>query len=167
MTDKELKRLNRAELLEMLLAQMKESEELKRRLQLAQDKLFDRKIDIDNAGSIAEAALQINGVFEAAQQAATQYLENIEKLSGRQQEVCSRLEQESSEKTERMLSETKAKCVAMESETQKKCDAMVKNAELQTQKYWDDVSEKIERLVAEQTGLKELLIASGLRKKQE
>ncbi len=39
-----------------------------------------REIELQNAGSIAEAALRLNGVFEAAQQAADQYLESVRAL---------------------------------------------------------------------------------------
>lgn len=77
MTDKELKRLSRAELLEMLLAQMEENEKLRRRLQDAEAELDDRRIAISEAGTMAEAALKLNGVFEAADRAAKQYLENV------------------------------------------------------------------------------------------
>ena len=55
MTDKELKRLSRGELLEMLIAQASENEKLKQELEDAQAALQDRSIAIDNAGSIAEA----------------------------------------------------------------------------------------------------------------
>lgn len=77
MTDKELRRLSRAELLEMLLAQMEENERLNRRLQAAQAALADRRIAIEESGTLAEAALKLNKVLEAADQAARQYLENI------------------------------------------------------------------------------------------
>lgn len=82
MTDKELKRLSRVELLELLLAQMEENEKLSRQLQKAQIALENRKIEIENAGTMAEAALRLNGVFEAADQAAKQYLENIQCMKG-------------------------------------------------------------------------------------
>ena len=36
-----------------------------------------REIELEKAGSIAEAALRLNGVFEMAQKAADQYLYNI------------------------------------------------------------------------------------------
>lgn len=36
-----------------------------------------REIELEEAGSIAEAALKLNGVFEMAQKAADQYLYNI------------------------------------------------------------------------------------------
>ena len=77
MTDKELKRLKRTELLEMLIAQVKENEQLQAELDIANETLKNRTIIIEQAGSIAEAALQLNGVFAAAEAAAAQYLENI------------------------------------------------------------------------------------------
>lgn len=79
MTDKELKKLSRAELLEMLIAQVKENNSLKRQVETLQEKLRNRQIQIEEAGSIAEASLRINHVFEAAQKAAEQYLENVKR----------------------------------------------------------------------------------------
>ena len=84
MTEKDLKRLSRADLLEMLIDQSVELKKTKKRLRNAENKLGVREIAIDEAGSIAEAALQINGVFEAAQNACEQYMENIRTLSDRQ-----------------------------------------------------------------------------------
>ena len=77
MTDKELKRLSRAELLKMLLARTEENENLKKQLQEAQEALAERKIAIDKAGTLAEAAMALNGVFAAADEAARQYLDNV------------------------------------------------------------------------------------------
>ena len=42
-----------------------------------EDVKANRRIELDQAGSIAMAALKINGVFESAQKAADQYLYNI------------------------------------------------------------------------------------------
>ena len=82
MTDKDLKRLRRDELLEMLIAQSKRTDQLQAELDAARAQLASRAIVLEEAGSIAEAALRINGVFEAAQAAAEQYLENIRRMSG-------------------------------------------------------------------------------------
>lgn len=82
MTDKEVRKLSRAQLLEMMVAQAKEIEELKKSLEEARQQLANRNIEIQEAGSIAEAALRLNGVFEAAQKAADQYLENIQRSAG-------------------------------------------------------------------------------------
>jgi transposase-like protein len=81
MTDKELKRLKRTELLEMLLNMRRENDSLRQELEEAKKKLEDRMILTEKAGSIAEAALQLNLVFETAQKAADQYLMNVRRLS--------------------------------------------------------------------------------------
>ena len=72
MTDRELKRLSRAELLELLLDQTKENRRLRRRLKAAEEELAGRRIAVEQAGTMAEAALKLNGVFEAADRAVRQ-----------------------------------------------------------------------------------------------
>lgn len=81
MTDRELRKLSRADLLELLLEESRENERLREQLRQANEELASRRIEINNAGSIAEAALRLNGVFQAAEQAAAQYLENIRRMA--------------------------------------------------------------------------------------
>lgn len=81
MTEKELRRLSRRELLEMLITRTMENERLTEELQQAQKELSDRKLIQEHAGSMAEAALQLNGVFEAADRAAREYLETIRRMA--------------------------------------------------------------------------------------
>ena len=83
MTEKELRRLSRADLLEMLIDQSVELETVKKKLAAAEEALASRVIEINSAGSIAEAALRLNGVFEAAQAACDQYVQNINLLNER------------------------------------------------------------------------------------
>lgn len=84
MTDIELKKLKRNELLQLLLEQSKTVEALRAELEEKNRLLEDRNIKIAQSGSIAEAALKLNDVFEAAQAAADQYLQNI-KLAAEQE----------------------------------------------------------------------------------
>ena len=81
MTDKELRKLKRTDLLELLIEQSKEVESLKKRIGELEAELADRRLLIYESGSIAEAALKLNGVFEAAEAAAQEYLENIRRIS--------------------------------------------------------------------------------------
>lgn len=120
MADKELRRLKRRDLLQMLLAQCEETERLqkeldertieletlqegyerlKNKLNIKDERLnqkdariaeleasieeiqASRVIELEEAGSIAEAALRLNGIFEAAQRCAEQYLMNVKRLS--------------------------------------------------------------------------------------
>lgn len=76
-TEKELRKLNRAELLEMLIAQSKKLSRVEEELSQAQNELEQRRVAITTSGTLAEAALKLNGVFEAADQAAQQYLESL------------------------------------------------------------------------------------------
>ena len=100
MTDKELRRLSRGELLEMLLAQTRENEKLKKQLGELQAQLDSRRIEISQSGSIAEAALRLNGVFQAAEASAAQYLQNVQRLSDEQEAEYRRMEAEAREKAE-------------------------------------------------------------------
>ena len=77
MTEKDLKKLNRKQLLELLLQQTERAELLEAELELTKKKLADRIIIEKEAGSIADAALSLSGIFEAAQAAADLYLESI------------------------------------------------------------------------------------------
>jgi hypothetical protein len=77
MTDKELKKLKRTELLQILLDLSVENKSLKEENGRLKQELNDRNILIEESGSIAEASLRINNVFRAAQDAADQYLFNM------------------------------------------------------------------------------------------
>lgn len=82
MTDREMKKLKRHELLQMLLEQSKTVEALRAELEEKNKLLEEKSIKIEEAGSIAEAALKLNNIFEAAQAAADQYLYSVKLASG-------------------------------------------------------------------------------------
>ena len=143
MTDKELRRLSRTDLLELLVAQRRENEQLRCILDQTQAQLADRTIKIDNAGSIAEASLQLSGIFTAAQDSCQYYLDNIRLLSERQSQICQQMEQE----------------------TKEKCDRMVAEAELKSQQCWENCSIKIKQLVESFEGLQQAMdMYSALKK---
>lgn len=74
LTEKELKKLNRYQLLEMLIIQTERADQLQRKLEEAENLMNNQDIQLSVLGSIAEASLQLSGVFEAAQSAADRYL---------------------------------------------------------------------------------------------
>ena len=80
MNDKDLKRLRRSRLLEILTEESKVNKELKSENEVILYRLSARTITIKNAGSLAEASLKLNGVFEAAEAAAQQYMESIKQM---------------------------------------------------------------------------------------
>ena len=135
MTDKELRRLSRSDLLELLLVQRKENEQLRCILDQTQAQLADRTIRLDNVGSIAEASLQLSGIFEAAQDSCQYYLDNIKLMNDQQTAICQQ----------------------MENETKEKCERMVEEAERKAQACWENCSAKIKQLVDSFTGLQQAM----------
>lgn len=113
MKQNDLKRLRRTDLLELLLELSKENDNLRKENQELKQQLEDRTIAIENSGTLAEAALQLSGVFEAAQNACDQYLQNIQSRSRNMEEYCRQMEQQA----------------------QEKCDALLANAREQAQFY--------------------------------
>lgn len=103
MTENEMKKLSRADLLELLLQERKENESLRAEIESLKARLDDHILRIEKAGSIAEASLQINGVFEAAEKAAHQYLENIYERGERYKKSC-----------EKIMLDMEARCLEME-----------------------------------------------------
>lgn len=136
MTEKELKKLNRTELLELLIASYKEKEELKQRLQEAEEKLEARELAIENSGSLAEASLQLNQVFTAAQAAADQYLDNIRSRCVKLDTECQQRERESVEKAKRILEEAEKHSIDMETEARARATA-----------FWEESSAKLREII--------------------
>ena len=77
--DKELRKLKRKELLEIMLSQAKLIEELENEVAKTKEELNNKNIMIKEAGSIAEASMKLSGIFEKAQEVADQYLNSIRK----------------------------------------------------------------------------------------
>ena len=86
----DLKHLSRSELIDLIYEMKKREIELQTRLDEAEAQLQSKVITIAEAGSIADAAMQLNGVFQAAQMAADTYLISIKE----KEEELSRLIEE-------------------------------------------------------------------------
>lgn len=145
MTEKELKRLSRSELLEMLIGQMEENEKLKIELEQARKKAESRQITIDRAGSIAEAALALNGVFDAAEAAAAQYLENIQRLSGSQEAVCRQMEEDARAKAQAI----RAQAEAYSQKVRAEADEYSRKTRGEANQYKKQVIQRIQALLRE------------------
>ncbi len=80
MTDKELKRLSREQLIDIIYQFQLQVDILTEQTQELERELADKRFRINNAGNIAEAALEINECFRSAQNAADQYLSEIKAM---------------------------------------------------------------------------------------
>ncbi len=168
MTEQELKKLRRNDLLERIIAQEREINELRTELEAANEKLRSREITIEKAGSIAEASMELNEIFKAAQSAADQYVENMNTRAERVEAECRKKEAECTETVEKTMAELRAKCDSMEiesrsrcekleSETEQQCRQMKREAKEASKRYWTNLSGKLEKLYEDHKGLKELM----------
>ncbi|MBQ9421631.1 MAG: hypothetical protein IJU30_07760 [Lachnospiraceae bacterium] len=159
MTERELQKLHRTELISLLLNAVRENEALREDVTAAEKKLSDKDIIVRDTGSIAEASIKINKVFEAAQASADQYLANIRRLedetaaSVRQKEEnasaeADRLLRETTEKCGKLDAETAEKCRLMEAETAEKCRHMISEAEEECRRQ-EEKLHKIEQSCAD------------------
>jgi cell division septum initiation protein DivIVA len=80
MTDKEFKRLTRAQLIDIIYQLQLQIDKLNEQNSALETELKDKRLRLSNAGNIAEAALAINDCFRSAQNAAEQYLEEIKTI---------------------------------------------------------------------------------------
>lgn len=109
MTEKDLKKLKRYQLLELLIAQTERADKLQERLELVEQKLAEREIEMSTLGSIAEASLHITGVFQSAQEAADQYLKAAK-------EHADRIEEAAYKKAAEILSQAQEQAIRLNEE---------------------------------------------------
>ena len=114
MPDRELRHMRRTELVEIILALKQSEDQLRAENAALSAQLQERQIHIENAGSIAQAALELNKVFEAAQAAADEAQTEAANLKARTQQQCDA----ETEAAARKRAQTEADCKAMLARTQ-------------------------------------------------
>ena len=107
MTDKEFKRLSRSQLIDIIyqfqLTQNELNDEIER-LKKARD---DRRLRVTEAGKIAEAALEITKVMQAAQEAAELYLEEIRTMREETKRDCQRILENAQKEAESIIKQAR------------------------------------------------------------
>ncbi|MDY2628730.1 MAG: hypothetical protein SOW08_10545 [Lachnospiraceae bacterium] len=138
MTEKELRKLRRVDLLEMLTVQIRENESLQDQVRELIDQLNDRKIMMSNAGSIAEAAIQVNGVFQAAQAAGDQYLENLVRLEEQKKAEYEKMRREAETEYQQMRQQIETECREMREKTEYECRQLRQKTETECRQLKED-----------------------------
>lgn len=128
MTDKDLKNLSKNELYDILIAQMNENRTLLSQVAHLNSCLNDRTIAVKDIGSIAEAALAVNGVFTAAQKAADQYLASAFEMNASTEKRCQEMIEQTRQYCQKLENDTRYKCAAMETDAKNHCAALLSDA---------------------------------------
>ena len=88
MVSKELKKLSRRELVDIIYQLKKNEQQLQEEIAALKAALEEKRIRISEAGSIAEAAVSISKLFSSAQEAADLYLEEIRCMKEEARKAC-------------------------------------------------------------------------------
>ena len=118
--NKDIRRLNRKDLLEIVLEQTKRIEDLNNEIDKLKNELKAKKIHIKASGSIAEAALKISSIFKSADEAKEIYMNNVKELAIK----------EANEIKYKIIHETKKRCKEKERLFNKKLIEKSKTKEL-------------------------------------
>ena len=109
MIGKELKRLSRRELVDIIYQLKKNEQENREKMQTLEEALQDKRIRISVAGSIAEAAIDITHIFATAQRTADLYLQEIEAMKEETQMQCAKMLEDARKQAEVILAEARSK----------------------------------------------------------
>ena len=101
--NKELKRLSRRELVDVIYQLKKNEQEMQEEIAALKKDVQDKRIRIAAAGSIAEATLSITDIFSAAQKTADIYLQEITAMKEDTERICEKKIEEADNKVRRII----------------------------------------------------------------
>lgn len=148
MNNKELKKLSRKDLLEIILAQTNRIEDLETENKKLTTELNSKKIDIESSGSLAEAVVKLSGIFDLAQKTADEYV-SLVKVNTKKQET----------KMKKELEKEKNKIIKR---TIKECDKKKQEAD----NYMKDVELKVKNFIESNNTNITIGVRKTKRKKQ-
>lgn len=142
MTDKEFKKLSRSDLIRIIFEMQKNEQKLSLELENTKKALADKNLKISESGSIAEAVVGLNGIFENAQKAADDYLEQI---------------RNSNINCENLIKEAEQEAASIKDKARKEADLIIGEADKVIAEKWDNFNKDVNSVLKAHEELKELL----------
>jgi cell division septum initiation protein DivIVA len=109
MVGKEIKRLSRRELVDIIYQLKKNEQENREKIEALEEELQDKRIRVSVAGSIAEAATDITHIFATAQRTADLYLHEIAAMKEETEKECAKVLDDAKRQAEKILMEARDK----------------------------------------------------------
>ena len=109
MISKELKKLSRRELVDIIYQLKKNEQEKQTEIAALEEALQEKRIRVSVAGSIAEAATDITQLFSTAQRTADLYLHEIASMKEDTQKECAKMLEDARRQAELILAEARNK----------------------------------------------------------
>lgn len=113
MISKELRKLSRRELMDIIYQMKKNEQKLQEEIVSLQEALQDKRIRLAEAGSISEAAASITNVFSAAQKTADLYLHEISCMKEETEKECAKMVEEANKTVARVLADGEQQYAAL------------------------------------------------------
>lgn len=107
MISKELKKMSRRELMDIIYQMKKNEQQMQEEIASLQEALQDKRLRLSIAGSVAEAAASITNVFSAAQMTADLYLQEISCMKEETEKECAAKVEEANRTVEKIMSDGK------------------------------------------------------------
>ena len=105
MVSKELKKLSRRELVDIIYQLKKNEQEMQDKIAALEEELQDKRIRVSIAGSIAEAAVDITQLFSNAQRTADLYLMEIAAMKADTEKECVKMLENAKNQAELILAD--------------------------------------------------------------
>ncbi len=166
MDNKEFKRMSRRELVELIYMMKKKETDLQERVTDLEAKLEEKTIMISNAGSIAEAALTVNGFFQTAQASAEAYLLSAQKVKEEAEQCLAQAQMEKKKILENaeyeaseIIQKAKLEAIAIRQETEQEIPEGVPIAEFGIEESIQKAEQEMPEIIQES----ELAIAQSYK----
>ena len=150
MARKELRHMSRGELIDVIYALKKQQEALAAENEELRQQLSKRELKLQKAGSIAEAAMSLNQVFEAAQQAADQYLQSVYANCGDAEEMAKGILADANAQAQNTLEQARrqsetllSQARAEKAQTEQECQALRQKTEEETKARWEAFERRV------------------------
>ena len=152
MTEKEIKKLNRQDLLILLAEQTARADKLEEKLRITEEKLMQRQLVLDECGTMAEASLKLNEVFKAADEAVAQYVENIKFLNDRQTAIFQDAEISTKKKEEEIIQKAEEKAARIIKNAQELSEQEIAKMDA----HWEEIQMRIRSMDKEYSWLRSM-----------
>lgn len=162
---KELRKMSRLELIELIYAMKQENNALSADNESLCCKIKERSICLEKTGSIAEAALALNEIFELAQKAADEYVistKNVCKESDgvSAQEHMNQIIETARKESERMIQEAQDQAFQLIVNAQKKVASFIGSSQ-------DEAKQSATHIIEDANHQAELMLAKSKEEAEE
>ena len=137
MINKEIKKLSRRELVDIIYQMKKNEQEMQAEIVSLKAELEQKRLNISEAGSVAEAAASITNIFAVAQNTANIYLNEIACMKADTEKSCAQKIEDTNKQIAKLISDGE--------EQYKKLN----NCYMDDYKKWQELKSQIESLKKE------------------